>query len=287
MPDPMDVMRRRRRTVIVVLTVLAIFVLIGIALSLIPGISSKDDLCGSLLLLALFTAAAMGCLPAWRHRRWRIVVVFGVIAAIAAFICCMLIVWTNRGYYYYLWEKFALILVTASLLITYICLTTLVRLRGAWRTAVWLTRAAALGLALWIALIIVYNLRERVAMPVMIPLILLTGCGTVAMIALHWLLAASPDTAVTTPLVLTLTCPRCGLSQQMAAGRAKCDGCGLTLRIEIEEEICPKCGYSLYRLTSDRCPECGAMVFDALVKAISATSLAVSAAPDPGLSMER
>ena len=28
-------------------------------------------------------------------------------------------------------------------------------------------------------------------------------------------------------------------------------------RIEIEEAACATCGYPLYKLTSDRCPECG------------------------------
>ncbi|HQL53382.1 MAG TPA: hypothetical protein PLQ87_01640, partial [Phycisphaerae bacterium] len=76
-------------------------------------------------------------------------------------------------------------------------------------------------------------------------------------ILLHWIGLVSAGEGVTTPMRLTLTCPRCGLSQVMLAGRSQCAQCHLSLRIEIDEEHCEKCGYVLYRLTSDRCPECG------------------------------
>jgi hypothetical protein len=52
------------------------------------------------------------------------------------------------------------------------------------------------------------------------------------------------------------SCPRCGLSQQFAIGSGACSGCGLTVRIELEEPRCA-CGYLLFRLKDGRCPECG------------------------------
>jgi hypothetical protein len=54
-----------------------------------------------------------------------------------------------------------------------------------------------------------------------------------------------------------LRCPRCTALQQVDAGNAKCDACGLKFRIEIEEPRCAKCDYLLWQLPERRCPECG------------------------------
>ena len=87
---------------------------------------------------------------------------------------------------------------------------------------------------------------------------ILTGCGAICVPILHRL-SAMPvvEHMVTTKLMLTLTCPRCESRQELPVGHSKCSKCGLRMNIEIEEEHCSKCGYVLYKLTSDRCPECG------------------------------
>jgi hypothetical protein len=158
-------------------------------------------------------------------------------------------------------DTWAAIGAAASVLMTYICLLSLARLPRRW----WWVRAGAIAsaslLVMWIITIVVGELREREGMPPLGVLVILTGCGTICVVLLHWVGASTtPEPAVTTVLVLGLVCPRCGLSQELPAGRSKCRQCGLTFRIEIEEEHCPKCGYVLYRLTSDRCPECGTPV---------------------------
>jgi len=63
--------------------------------------------------------------------------------------------------------------------------------------------------------------------------------------------------AQTVPLELSLTCPRCSLSQTLPVGRSTCARCKLQFVIDIEENVCEKCGYALYRLESAACPECG------------------------------
>lgn len=60
-------------------------------------------------------------------------------------------------------------------------------------------------------------------------------------------------------LKVPITCPRCGLAQELAAGggeSSRCARCRLRIVIEVDEPRC-ECGYALYRLTGALCPECG------------------------------
>jgi len=75
MSDPMAVEKKRRMTVAVVFAVLLVLLLAGIAVALSPSLNRDDDFFFTLLSLVLFTGAALGCLPAWRSRRWRVAVV--------------------------------------------------------------------------------------------------------------------------------------------------------------------------------------------------------------------
>ena len=177
------------------------------------------------------------------------------------------------------WEELLIVLTLGCLLLAYLCLTALTRLRRPWGWVRVVSQIAAALLAAWVATIVLNRLSEREALPALLVLIMLTGCGTLCTILLHWLGTLHRTDAVTTPLVLTLTCPRCGRSQEWAAGRGRCASCGLVVRIEIEEERCPRCGYSLYRLTSDRCPECGAPVFGPLSPSASAPPPSAPAPP--------
>ncbi len=68
--------------------------------------------------------------------------------------------------------------------------------------------------------------------------------------------------SIATKVVLEFCCPRCHAEQQLPTGLGRCDACGFTLLIEIQEPRC-ECGYQLYRLESDQCPECGRKVAEA------------------------
>lgn len=93
-------------------------------------------------------------------------------------------------------------------------------------------------------------------------LLILGLCGVLVTPVLHHLSRTRLREDVrTTNLTLSLTCPRCQKTQEMAVGRSKCAGCGLKFDIDIEEETCRKCGYSLFQIQSAVCPECGTPIF--------------------------
>lgn len=94
---------------------------------------------------------------------------------------------------------------------------------------------------------------------------ILTACGTV-ITPIVWKVQAvhrlgSVD-SIPSRLRIDIKCPRCKTQQQMRTGPAKCASCGLRITVQVQEPRC-ECGYQLYRLESDRCPECGREVPEA------------------------
>lgn len=73
--------------------------------------------------------------------------------------------------------------------------------------------------------------------------------------------AGSADVgALPASMTFRFACPGCGESLAVLPGRmTTCTSCRMPLRIEIEEPRCT-CGYLIYRLQSDTCPECGALI---------------------------
>ena len=87
---------------------------------------------------------------------------------------------------------------------------------------------------------------------------IVAGCGTMAMLVLMTLgRRGEIDRRTAAVLSMTVVCPRCRRKHQAPIGSSACPGCGLKIRIGVEEPRCPSCDYLLYKLTSDRCPECG------------------------------
>ena len=68
--------------------------------------------------------------------------------------------------------------------------------------------------------------------------------------------AASPGAMEATSL--DIVCPRCRTAQSLPFGDSTCKSCDLQIFIKVTEPRCAACGYLLYKLTGNKCPECGA-----------------------------
>jgi hypothetical protein len=214
------------------------------------------------LSVALFSLTSLGCAIAWERDRWRVVAVIGIGCSVLSVPLYLLGIWVRWGWPH--WEiifRTMVIMATWCILLSHLSLLALARSKRGWRWTLRWTRVCAVLLGLGISAMVIIDPSFPMAdvyLRLLGGLAILTAFGTVCVPILHKLGGIpAGDELVTTPLTLTITCPRCTQSQQVTAGRSRCRGCGLKFRIEIEEAVCAKCGYALYMLTSDRCPECG------------------------------
>jgi hypothetical protein len=248
---------------VIVLGGLAVLAVVYI---LVEGTSSRnaERLLVSLLSVGLASVMSLGALFALSRGRGRIPAVLALLgvplmAGLQIALICDYWSWPEAEPP----QVFCLALTVGVIGCVVIALLGLARLPGLWR---WGRLAAQTCVVLLAVLLGMMSMErylhllpnERIWLDRgTILLCIVTACALLCVPILHWLNTLRERAAVTTRLVLSLTCPRCGLTQELPAGGAECGRCKLRLRIEIEEEQCPKCGYLLYKLTSTNCPECG------------------------------
>lgn len=202
---------------------------------------------------------AMAAAAAWEARRWPPLAVAGMIAPAVACVLMLGFIWElTPSTVGDLVERWIGTAVVAAVALPHMALLGLARLHRRYE----LVRIATIVVIGKLAAILVLTIWARpfdgdFFWRLVGVLAILDACGTVAVPILHRVSRIqSREGVVTTALSVSLTCPRCGRGQTVSTGASRC-ACGLRIRIEIEEEHCATCGYSLYRLTSDACPECG------------------------------
>lgn len=200
----------------------------------------------------------VGAIP-WERRRWYPLGPISVLGTSFALILILYAIWMdphNNDF----WQVMGVACVVGVAL-PHIALLSLARLRRQYGWIRRMTIVAIVLLASGIIYIIVQNDQRWYADSIWRAIgvfSIATACGTIAIPIMHRVSAIRVREEIkTTELMLSLTCPRCQKTQQLPAGRSRCEQCKLQFRIEIEEEQCVTCGYPLYRLTSAACPECG------------------------------
>lgn len=240
---------------------LALAAAVGVfALLIDPDFSSTTArILGTTLTVTLFSLTALGCAVAWERDHWRRVAGVGFVISALSFIVFLPGIWLDMPRD---WEEPVYKAMghgaTWSVYLALVCLLALARLKQRWRWTRYATQISATLLGLLISGLIVFEPNDDEWARALGVLAILTGCGTICVPILHKLSAMPPgEQLATTALILGITCPRCEQTQEVPAGRSRCGKCGLRFNIQIEEEACSGCGYPLYKLTSDRCPECG------------------------------
>lgn len=194
----------------------------------------------------------------YERRRWHPIGPLGIVAVAVALVLVILVIWDLAGFPFGASAEFIAVACVTAVALPHLGLLSLARLRREYK---WV-RAATVAMIVVLAAQIIFTI---VAHPdgdawfrLMGALAIAVVCGTIAVPIFHRMSSIRDREQVrTVELNLSLTCPRCGKTQTLPVGRRRCEGCGLKIRIEIEEEQCRKCGYPLYRLTSAACPECG------------------------------
>ena len=100
---------------------------------------------------------------------------------------------------------------------------------------------------------------EEIFARTLIALIVLFAAGSLALPVIWFIdrtVQSTDDAVLGRKFEVALTCPRCGLNQELPTKLGHCKQCRLEIRIKIEEPRCA-CGFLLYRFEGESCPECG------------------------------
>lgn len=270
MPNPLVIARRRRRVLLVIIALLVVAVGgVGVTAWHWSFRRTPGEVILTATLLMVFSLTAAAGLAMWRRRGGGFILGLSILSSAAAFAAWMAIIWGIGLGPLVITQPRAIAATVFSVVVAHYSLLGLARLRRRWEWVRLVTRVCA-GL-LFVADIaaVEAHITDRLVLPGFIILLIGVVSGTLCVILLHWVESVYTQEGLTTPMVVALTCPRCGASQELLAGRSRCAECGLSLRIEIDEEYCEKCGYLLYGLTSNRCPECGTPIARAGVQATS------------------
>ncbi len=279
-------MRLRKTFLWSMIVSLCLAALLGIAALLLPSWARWDDeILISTLLFGLYSLLALCCAIVQEKRRLVVWMWIGIAAAAVALPIWLVMLWFDSSLRWQVEEQLAKTagsLTTVSVVIAQCGLLLLPRLDGP--LAGFVRKATIIvSIALACTLIVMVwwfewidnYIDDEILMRGMGVMGILAACGTVVT-PIIWKVQAvhRVESAVSIPsrLHLDIKCPRCHMQQELLTGPSKCATCGLRITVQVEEPRCT-CGYQLYRLESDRCPECGREIPEADRWAAQATDV--------------
>ncbi|MFW6060941.1 MAG: zinc ribbon domain-containing protein, partial [Phycisphaeraceae bacterium] len=217
------------------------------------------------LSVGLFSITALGAAVVFERGRWRPVMLAAYAVSASGLLLYLYAIWLHERTSYYLpGELFAKAMFIMA--VWAIALPHMGLLGLAPRSAPllrWVRRGAILAVVTLAAvftraILLNFERDEDLWLRAIGVLGILSGLGTltVPILARVQRIDQTANTE-STPLRLSLTCPRCLTTQEVDSGHARCATCRLKFHIEIEEPRCPACNYLLHMLTEPVCPECG------------------------------
>lgn len=253
--------RTQRSLLLSFILSLSVCGLLGIYVLLVGKFGTLEArILGSTATIGAASILAMAAAIAWESRRWHPIGPIGAAIVAIALSLILLLIWDIRFVpvgFISRYEKFVATCAVFAVAVPHVALLALARLHRGFEWVRMGTVAVIFILAVLIACLIWLDPRDDLWPRMVGVFAILDACGTLAVPILHRVSRIHErEQFVTTVLDVTLTCPRCGVSQTRPTGLVSC-ACGLKIRVEIEEEHCPKCGYSLYKAASNACPECG------------------------------
>ncbi len=249
---------------------LCLAALLGIVALLLPNFVRKEEqILFSTVLFGLYSLLALCCSIVMEKRRLVTLMWLGIAGAAAGLGLWLAVIWLEPligGRTEENLVRAAGTFTTPAVLFAQCGLLLLPRLDGLWAAVmrrgtivVSAMLAATIVLGIWWWDWIVDYLDDDLIARGMGVMGILTACGTV-ITPIVWKVQAvhRVESVVSIPsrLHIEVKCPRCHTQQELHIGPGKCEHCGLRITIHVEEPRCV-CGYQLYRLESERCPECG------------------------------
>ena len=263
-------MRLRKAFLWSMIVSLCLAALLGIVALLLPDFVRKEEqILVSTVLFALYSLLALCCSIVMEKRRLVTLMWVGIAGAAAGLGLWLVVIWFDPlmdGQTEENLVRAAGTFTTPAVLFAQCGLLLLPRLDGLWAAVM---RRGTIVVSAMLAATIVFMIwwwdwidnyvdDELIARGMGV-MGILTACGTV-ITPIVWKVQAvhrvgSVD-SIPSRLRIDIKCPRCKTQQQLRTGPAKCAKCGLRITVQVEEPRCT-CGYQLYRLESERCPECG------------------------------
>ncbi len=218
-----------------------------------------NEVIGTTATVGIASLLMLICAATWIRRRWFPLGPLGCAANVLSVGLLMVVIWGHpRRWGWYDYEELVVGFCFFSAGLAHANLLALADLRREFR---WVRRATIVAAGILVGLVALAYLVRSASMLwgqcVGIAAIAVV-CGTIAVGILHRLSKIKNQQSTRTfDFSVSLVCPRCAASAEISVGHSRCPSCGLRFNLEIDEEQCDGCGYPLYKLTSDRCPECG------------------------------